>query len=131
MWKKFWCQFVMSHFMTLSKLEKNLSKWNEDCNNNWDKTNGQKSDIDKTFDKIESILDKAWKHHIKKHIKCGLEIPYDFEIEENEYDITSKDIHVFKHLGKTVSFKNQKYQVCFASNDGNLFDKRLRVSVTI
>ena len=24
--KKFWCQFVMSHFMSPSKLEKNLSK---------------------------------------------------------------------------------------------------------
>ena len=135
MLKKFWYQFVMSHFMSLSKLEKNLSKWNADCRNNWNISNDQKSkrekQIEKTLDKIESILDKAWKDHIKKHVKWGMEIPYHFDIEENEYDITLKDIRVFDDLGKTISFKNRKYQVCFASYDGNLFDKRLRVSVTI
>ena len=135
MWKKFWCKFVMTHFMSLSKLEKNLSKWNANCRNNWDIPNDQKSrrqkEIDKTFDKVESILDKAWKDHIKKHVKWGWEIPCQFYIEENEYDITLKDINVFDDLGRTVAFKNKKYQVCFASSDGNVFDKRLRVSVTI
>lgn len=136
MWKKFWCQFVMCHFMRLSKLEKNLSKWNANCRNNWNKTNGQKSEREKqieiTFDKVESILDKAWKDHIKQHVKWGLEIPCHFDIEENEYDITLIDINVFDDLRrKGVYFKNRKYQVCFASDDGNLFDKRLRVSVWI
>lgn len=135
MWKKFWRQLVMSHFMTLSNLEKNLSKWNADCRNNWDEPTDQKSkrekQIEKTLDKVESILDKAWKDHIKQHVKWGWEIPYHFEIHENEFDITSEDINVFKHLGKTISFKNRKYQVCFASCDGNVFDKRLRVSVYI
>lgn len=136
MWKKFWCKFVMTHFMSLSKLEKNLSKWNTNCRNNWDIPNDQKSrrqkEIDRTFDKVESILDRAWKEHIKKHVKWGLEIPYQFDIEEeNEYDITWKDINVFENLGKIIYFKNRKYQVYFASNDGNIFDKRLRVSVYI
>ena len=125
----------MTNFMSLSKLEKNLSKWNANCRNNWDEPNDQKSrrqkEIERTFDKVESILDKAWKDHIKKHVKCGYEIPYQFYIEENEYDITLKDINVFDDLGKTIAFKNKKYQVCFASSDGNVFDKRLRVSVTI
>ena len=75
MWKKFWCKFVMTHFMTLSKLEKNLSKWNANCKNNWDIPNDQKSrrqkEIDRTFDKVESILDRAWKDHIKNHVKWG------------------------------------------------------------
>ena len=135
MWKKFWCKFVMTHFMTLSKLEKNLSKWNANCKNNWDIPNDQKSrrqkEIDRTFDKVESILDRAWKDHIKNHVKWEWEIPCQFYIEENEYDITLKDINVFDDLGRTVAFKNKKYQVCFASSDGNVFDKRLRVSVTI
>lgn len=135
MWKKFWYKFVMTHFMSLSKLEKNLSKWNANCRNNWDIPNDQKSrrqkEIDKTFDKIESILDRAWKDHIKNHVKWEWEIPCQFYIEENEYDITLKDINVFDDLGRTVAFKNKKYQVCFASSDGNVFDKRLRVSVTI
>ena len=135
MWKKFWCKFVMTHFMTLSKLEKNLSKWNANCRNNWDIPNDQKSrrqkEIDRTFDKVESILDRAWKDHIKNHVKWEWEIPCQFYIEENEYDITLKDINVFDDLGRTVAFKNKKYQVCFASSDGNVFDKRLRVSVTI
>lgn len=135
MWKKFWCKFVMTHFMSLSKLEKNLSKWNANCRNNWDIPNDQKSrrqkEIDKTFDKVESILDRAWKDHIKNHVKWEWEIPCQFYIEENEYDITLKDINVFDDLGRTVAFKNKKYQVCFASSDGNVFDKRLRVSVTI
>ena len=135
MWKKFWCKFVMTHFMSLSKLEKNLSKWNANCRNNWNIPNDQKSrrqkEIDKTFDKVESILDRAWKDHIKNHVKWEWEIPCQFYIEENEYDITLKDINVFDDLGRTVAFKNKKYQVCFASSDGNVFDKRLRVSVTI
>ena len=135
MWKKFWYQFVMSNFMSLSKLEKNLSKWNANCRNNWDKTNDHKSErakqIEITFNKVESILDKAWKDHIKQHVKWGWEIPYHFYIEENEYDITLKDINVFDNLGKTIAFKNKKYQVCFASHDGNIFDKRLKVSVYI
>ena len=135
MWKKFWCKFIMTHFMSLSKLEKNLSKWNANCRNNWDIPNDQKSrrqkEIDKTFDKVESILDRAWKDHIKNHVKWEWEIPCQFYIEENEYDITLKDINVFDDLGRTVAFKNKKYQVCFASSDGNVFDKRLRVSVTI
>ena len=135
MWKKFWCQFVMSHFMSLSKLEKNLPKWNENCKNNWGKPNDQKlkrqKEVERTFDKVESILDKAWEDHIKKHVKWGLEIPYQFDIEENEYDITWKDMNVFDELGKAVSFKNNKYQVCFESYDENIFDKRLSVSVTI
>lgn len=135
MWKKFWCKFVMTHFMSLSKLEKNLSKWNANCRNNWDIPNDQKSrrqkEIDRTFDKVESILDRAWKDHIKNHVKWEWEIPCQFYIEENEYDITLKDINVFDDLGRTVAFKNKKYQVCFASSDGNLFDKRLKVSVTI
>ena len=135
MWKKFWCKFVMSHFMSLSKLEKNLSKWNENCRNNWDEPNDQKSrrqkEIDKTFDKVDSILDRAWKDHIKNHVKWEWEIPCQFYIEENEYDITLKDINVFDDMGRTVAFKNKKYQVCFASSDGNVFDKRLSVSVTI
>ena len=135
MWKKFWCKFVMTHFMSLSKLEKNLSKWNANCRNNWDIPNDQKSrrqkEIDKTFDKVESILDRAWKDHIKNHVRWEWEIPCQFYIEENEYDITLKDINVFDDLGRTVAFKNKKYQVCFASSDGNVFDKRLRVSVTI
>lgn len=135
MWKKFWCKFVMTHFMSLSKLEKNLSKWNANCRNNWDIPNDQKSrrqkEIDRTFDKVESILDRAWKDHIKNHVKWEWEIPCQFYIEENEYDITLKDINVFDDLGRTVAFKNKKYQVCFASSDGNVFDKRLRVSVTI
>ena len=134
-WKKFWYQFVMSHFMSLSKLEKNLSKWNENCRNNWDKPNDQKAkrqkEVERTFDKVESILDKAWEDHIKQHVKWGWEIPYQFDIEENEYDITWKDMNVFDDLGKVVSFKNNKYQVRFASYDGNIFDKRLSVSVTI
>lgn len=135
MWKKFWCKFVMTHFMSLSKLEKNLSKWNANCRNNWDIPNDQKSrrqkEIDRTFDKVESILDRAWKDHIKNHVRWEWEIPCQFYIEENEYDITLKDINVFDDLGRTVAFKNKKYQVCFASSDGNVFDKRLRVSVTI
>ena len=135
MWKKFWCKFVMTHFMSLSKLEKNLSKWNANCRNNWDIPNDQKSrrqkEIDRTFDKVESILDRAWKDHIKNHVKWEWEIPCQFYIEENEYDITLKDINVFDDLGRTIAFKNKKYQVCFASSDGNVFDKRLRVSVTI
>ena len=135
MWKKFWCQFVMTHFMSLSKLEKNLSKWNENCRNNWDKPNDQKSkrqkEVDRTFDKVEAILDRAWKDHIKQHIKWGWEIPCHFDIEEeNKYGITSKDFNVFDDLKKTITFKNRKYQVCFASSDGNVFDKRLRVSVS-
>ena len=97
MWKKFWCQFVMTNFMSLSKLEKNLSKWNANCRNNWDEPNDQKSrrqkEIDRTFDKVESILDRAWKDHIKNHIKWEWEIPYHFYIEENEYDLTLKDIN--------------------------------------
>ena len=121
--------------MSLSKLEKNLSKWNADCRNNWNISTDQQAkrekQIEKTFNKVESILDRAWKDHIKKHVKWGMEIPYNFEIEENEYDITLKDIRVFDHLGRTISFKNRKYQVCFISHDGNLFDKRLCVSVTI
>ena len=135
MWKKFWCKFVMTHFMSLSKLEKNLSKWNANCRNNWDIPNDQKSrrqkEIDRTFDKVESILDRAWKDHIKNHVKWEWEIPCQFYIEENEYDITLKDINVFDDLGRTVAFKNKKYQVCFASSDRNVFDKRLSVSVTI
>ena len=135
MWKKFWCKFVMTHFMTLSKLEKNLSKWNANCKNNWDIPNDQKSrrqkEVERTFDKVESILDRAWKDHIKNHVKWEWEIPCQFYIEENEYDITLKDINVFDDLGRTVAFKNKKYQVCFASSDGNVFDRRLRVSVTI
>lgn len=133
MFKKFWCQFVMSHFMTLSKLEKNLSKWNENCRNDWDEPNDQKSkrqkEVERTFDKVESILDKAWKDHIKQHVKWGWEIPCHFDIEENEYDITLKDIRVFDDLGRMIYFKNRKYQVCFASYDGNIFDQRLRVTV--
>jgi hypothetical protein len=122
--------------MSLSKLEKNLSKWNENCRKNWDKPNDQKSkrqkEVERTFDKVESILDKAWKDHIKQHVKWGCEIPYQFYIEENEYDITLKDINVFDELGKTIAFKNKKYQVCFASSLHKMFgDKRLRVSVTI
>ena len=124
--KKFWCQFVMSHFMTLSKLEKNLSKWNANCRDNWDKPNDQKSkrqkEVEKTLDKVESILDKAWKDHIKKHVKWGLEIPCHFDIEENEYDISLKDINVFKDLNRTIAFKNRKYQVCFASYDEDIFE---------
>ena len=135
MWKKFWCKFVMTNFMSLSKLEKNLSKWNANCRNNWNIPNDQKSrrqkEIDRTFDKVESILDKAWKDHIKNHVKWEWEIPCHFYIEENEYDITLKDINVFDDLGRTVAFKNKKYQVCFASSDGNVFDKRLRVEVSI
>lgn len=136
MWKKFWCKFIMSHFMSLSKLEKNLSKWNANCRNNWDIPNDQKSrrqkEIDKTFDKVESILDRAWKDHIKNHVKWEWEIPCQFYIEENEYDITLKDINVFDDLGRTVAFKNKKYQVCFASSDEDIDSyKRLRVSVTI
>ena len=129
MWKKFWCQFVMCHFMSLSKLEKNLSKWNADCRNNW--KSKREKEIERTLDKVECILDKAWKDHIKQHIKWGWEIPYCFYIEENEYNITLKDINVFEDLGRTIAFKNKKYQVCFASSDVYLFDKRLRVSVTI
>lgn len=127
----------MTHFMSLSKLEKNLSKWNANCRNNWDMSNDQKSkrqnEFDRTFDKVESILDRAWKDHIKQHVKWGWEIPCHFYIEENEYDITLKDINVFDTLGKTVAFKNKKYQVCFASSDEEAIDsyKRLRVSVTI
>jgi hypothetical protein len=136
MWKKFWCKFVMTHFMSLSKLEKNLSKWNANCRNNWDIPNDQKSrrqkEIDRTFDKVESILDSAWKDHIKNHIKWGWEIPCQFYIEENEYDITLKDINVFDDLGRTIAFKNKKYQVCFASSGEDIDSyKRLRVSVTI
>lgn len=135
MWKKFWYQFVMTHFMSLSKLEKNLSKWNANCRNNWNEPTDQKSkrekQIEKTLDKVESILDKAWKDHIKQHVEWGWEIPCQFYVEENEYDITLKDINVFDELGKTISFKNRKYQVCFAPYDRNLFDRRLRVSVTI
>lgn len=132
MWKKFWCQVVMYHFMSLSKLEKNLSKWNANCRNNWDKTNDHKSErakqIEKTLDKVESILDKAWRDHIKKHVKWGLEIPYHFDIKENEYDIILEDIYVFYKLGRTIAFKNKKYQVCFVSSDDF---KRLEVSVYI
>ena len=120
--------------MPLSKLEKNLAEWNENCENDWNISNDQKSkreQIERTFYKVESILDKAWKDHIKKHIKWGLEITYSFDIEENEYDITLKDIRVFEDFGKFVYFKNRKYQVCFASNDGNVFDKRLEVTVYI
>ena len=135
MWKKFWYKFVMTNFMPLSKLEKNLSKWNANCRNNWNQSNDQKSkrqkEIEKTFDKVESILDKAWKDHIKNHVKWEWEIPYHFYIEENEYDITLRDINVFDDVGRTIAFKNKKYQVCFASSDGNLFDKRLRVEVYI
>ena len=136
MWKKFWCKFVMTHFMSLSKLEKNLSKWNANCRNNWDIPNDQKSkrqkEVERTLDKVESILDKAWKDHIKQHIKWDWEIPCHFDIEEeNKYGITSKDFNVFDDLGRTITFKNRKYQVYFASSDGNVFDKRLRVSVTI
>lgn len=135
MWKKFWFQFVMYNFMPLSKLEKNLSKWNENCRNNWNISNDQKSkrqkEVERTFDKVESILDKAWKDNIKDHVKWGWEIPCYFYIEENEYNITLKDINVFDDLGRTIAFKNKKYQVCFASSDGNVFDKRLKVSVTI
>jgi hypothetical protein len=135
MWKKFWYQFVMSHFMSLSKLEKNLSKWNANCRTDYDIPNDLKSErqkeVERTFDKVESILDKAWKDHIKKHVKWGLEIPYQFDIEENEYNITWKDIMVFDDLGKIIYFKYRKYQVYFASNDGDIFDKRLRVSVYI
>lgn len=134
--KKFWYQFVMSHFMALSKLEKNLSKWNKNCRNDWDiVANDRRSEkmkqMERAFDKVESILDKAWKDHIKKHVKWGMEITYHFDIEENEYDITSEDINVFKHLGKTISFKNRKYHVYFATDDGTLYEKRLKVSVTI
>ena len=121
--------------MSLSKLEKNLSKWNANCRNNWDEPNDQKSErakqIEKTLDKVECILDKAWKDHIKQHVKWGWEIPCHFYIEENEYDITLKDINAFKELNRTIAFKNKKYQVRFASHDGDIFDKRLEVSVTI
>lgn len=122
--------------MSLSKLEKNLSKWNENCRNDWDKPNDQKSErqreVEKTLKKVECILDKAWKDHIKQHVKWGWEIPCQFDIEEeNKYGITSKDFNVFDDLKRTISFKNRKYQVYFASSDGNVFDKRLRVSVTI
>ena len=136
MWKKFWCQFVMTHFMSLSKLEKNLSKWNENCRNDWDEPNDQKSkrekEVKRTFDKVESILDKAWKDHIKQHVKWGMVIPCQFYIYENEYDITLKDINVFDELGKTIAFKNKKYQVYFPSSD-EVCDsyKKLKVSVTI
>ena len=135
MLKKFWCQFVMGHFMSLSMLEKSLSKWNENCRNTWNESNDQKSkrqkQIEKTFDKVESILDKAWKDHIKNHVKWGWEIPCHFYIDENEYNITLKDINVFDDLGRTVAFKNKKYQVCFEYSDGTLFEKRLKVSVYI
>ena len=121
--------------MPLSKLEKNLSKWNAYCRNDWNISNDQKSkrekEIERTFDKVERILDKAWKFHIIQHIEWGWEIPYHFYVKENEYNITLKDINVFEDLGKTIAFKNKKYQVCFASSDVNLFDKRLRVSVYI
>jgi hypothetical protein len=121
--------------MSLSKLEKNLSKWNANCRTDYDIPNDLKSErqkeVERTFDKVESILDKAWKDHIKKHVKWGLEIPYQFDIEENEYNITWKDIMIFDDLGKIIYFKNRKYQVYFASNDGDIFDKRLRVSVYI
>ena len=126
----------MTHFMSLSKLEKNLSKWNANCRNNWDIPNDQKSrrqkEIDRTFDKVERILDKAWKKHIIQHIELGWEIPCQFFIEENDYDITLKDINVFEDLGRTVAFKNKKYQVCFPSED-EICDsyKRLKVLVTI
>lgn len=122
--------------MSLKKLEKNLSKWNANCRNNWDISIDQKSkrqkEIDRTFDKVESILDRAWKDHIKNHVKKGWEIPCQFYIEENEYDITLKDINVFEDLGKPISFKNRKYQVWFPSKD-EVYDsyKRLKVSVTI
>jgi hypothetical protein len=61
-----------------------------------------------------------------------MEIPYQFYIEENEYDITLKDINVFEDLGKTIAFKNKKYQVYFPSSD-EVCDsyKRLCVSVYI
>ena len=135
MWKKFWCKFVMSHFMSLSKLEKNLSKWNENCRNNWEEPNDQKSkrqkEIDRTFDKVESILDKAWKDHIKQYVKLELEIPYYFDIEEYEYGITLKDINVFDDLESNFVFKNKKYRVCVVSYNRNIFDKRLRVTVYI
>ena len=52
MWKKFWYKFVMTNFMPLSKLEKNLSKWNENCKNDWDKPNNQKSKREKQIDVI-------------------------------------------------------------------------------
>jgi hypothetical protein len=122
--------------MSLSKLEKNLSKWNANCRNNWDMPNDQKSrrqkEVEKTFDKVESILDRAWKDHIKNHVKWEWEIPCQFYIEENEYDITLKDINVFDDLGRTIAFKNKKYQVCFASSGEDIYSyKRLRVSVTI
>lgn len=122
--------------MSLSKLEKNLSKWNANCRNDWDKPTDPKSkrqkEVEKTLDKVESILDKAWKDHIKQHVKRGWVIPCHFYIEEeNDYGITLKDINVFDDLGKTIYFKKRKYQVCFAPYDRNLFDRRLRVSVTI
>ena len=134
----------MTNFMSLSMLEKNLSKWNENCRNNWNEPNDQKSkrqkevektlrqkEVEKTFDKVESILDKAWKDNIKDHVKWGWEIPCYFYIEENEYNITLKDINVFDDLGRAIAFKNRKYKVCFASSDRNLFDRRLKVSVVI
>lgn len=116
--------------MSLSTLEKNLSKWNGNCRNNW-VNNSREKQIEKTLNKIEFILDKAWKDHIKQYVKWELEIPYYFDIEEYEYGITLKDINVIDDLGKVVSFKNKKYQVCVVSYDGNIFDKRLRVTVYI
>ena len=115
--------------MSLSKLEKNLSKWNADCRNNW--KSKREKEIERTLDKVECILDKAWKDHIKRNIKRGWEIPYYFYIKVNEYNITLKEINVFEDLGEMVYFKNRKYQVCFESSDVCLFDKRLKVSVYI
>ena len=112
----------MTHFMSLSKLEKNLSKWNANCRNNWDIPNDQKSrrqkEIDKTFDKVESILDRAWKDHIKNHVRWEWEIPCQFYIEENEYD---KRLAVWSPDKKRVAFVSERKTVkIFDTKTGTL-----------
>ena len=96
-----------------------------------DQKSKRQKQIERTFAKVESILDKAWKDHIKQYVKLELEIPYYFDIEEYEYGITLKDINVFDDLESNFVFKNKKYRVCVVSYNRNIFDKRLRVTVYI